>query len=45
MKRALVVLIILLTTGIISCDRPQEGSTMVLIVRHAEKASDAEDSP
>jgi 2,3-bisphosphoglycerate-dependent phosphoglycerate mutase len=45
MKRALVVLIILLTTGIVSCNRPQAGSTTVLIVRHAEKASDAEDSP
>jgi broad specificity phosphatase PhoE len=45
MKRQLLLFVILLTTGTISCDRPQAGSTMVLIVRHAEKASDAEDSP
>ena len=45
MKRVITVLVLLLASGIASCDRPQAGSTIVLIVRHAEKASDAEDSP
>ena len=45
MKTAAKVLILLLALGLmISCSRPQQGSTVVLIVRHAEKASDAEDS-
>jgi broad specificity phosphatase PhoE len=42
---SLVFPVLLLTLGTTSCGRPQQGSTVVLIVRHAEKASDAEDSP
>jgi broad specificity phosphatase PhoE len=45
MKRAITVFLLLLAVGVASCNRPQQGSTVVLIVRHAEKASDAEDSP
>lgn len=45
MKRVVAVLVLLLAFGVASCSRPQQGSTVVLIVRHAEKASDAEDSP
>jgi broad specificity phosphatase PhoE len=40
-----VLLVLLLAFGVASCGRPQQGSTVVLIVRHADKASDAEDSP
>jgi phosphohistidine phosphatase SixA len=45
MKRVVQFLVLLLAFGIVSCGRQQQGSTVVLIVRHAEKASDAEDSP
>ncbi len=45
MKAATKVLILLLACGFVSCSRPQQNTTTVLIVRHAEKASDAEDSP
>lgn len=47
MKAATKILILLLAFGMLSCSRPQQqqSSTIVLIVRHAEKASDAEDSP
>lgn len=46
MKVATKVLILLLACGLMSCSpTQQQGSTVVLIVRHAEKASDAEDSP
>ena len=46
MKRAGTILILLLfTTSLMSCSRPPAGSTTVLLVRHAEKASDADDSP
>jgi 2,3-bisphosphoglycerate-dependent phosphoglycerate mutase len=39
------ILIVLIALVITSCSRTQPGSTTILIVRHAEKASDAEDSP
>jgi broad specificity phosphatase PhoE len=45
MKRSLAILALLLAFGVASCTGPQPGSTVVLVVRHAEKASDAEDSP
>jgi|SRR5215213_51428 len=46
MKRVAAVLLLLLTPGAVSCgQRQQQGSTVVLVVRHADKASDAEDSP
>lgn len=45
MKRAGIFIILLLAFAALSCSRPQTGSTIVLIVRHAEKASDADDSP
>jgi broad specificity phosphatase PhoE len=46
MKRVATFLLILLALGVASCGRqPPQGSTVVLVVRHADKASDAEDSP
>lgn len=46
MKRAVTLLILLLlATSLVACSRTQTGSTTVLLVRHAEKASDADDSP
>jgi broad specificity phosphatase PhoE len=46
MKAAAKYLVILLALGLAACGRPQPGATTtVLIVRHAEKASDAADSP
>jgi broad specificity phosphatase PhoE len=45
MKSARNVLLLLLAVGMISCSRPQPGSTIVVLVRHAEKASEADDSP
>jgi broad specificity phosphatase PhoE len=44
MKRVVAVLL-LFACGVVSCNRAEPGSTVVLVVRHAEKASDAEDSP
>ena len=45
MKRASAFFLVLLVFGFCSCNRPQPGTTTILIVRHAEKASDDEDSP
>jgi broad specificity phosphatase PhoE len=45
MKRVATALVLLLFCLAAACNRPQQGSTVVLIVRHAEKASDADDSP
>jgi broad specificity phosphatase PhoE len=45
MKRVATALALLLFCLAAACNRQQQGSTVVLIVRHAEKASDAEDSP
>lgn len=45
MKKPWTILILLLATSLVSCNRPQPASTTILIVRHAEKASDADDSP
>lgn len=47
-KNARVVFALLFALTLVSCGKPQPDaapSTIVLIVRHAEKASDAEDSP
>jgi broad specificity phosphatase PhoE len=46
-KNARAVFALLFAVTLISCGKPQpaQPSTVVLIVRHAEKASDAEDSP
>ncbi|MGI9105378.1 MAG: histidine phosphatase family protein [Pyrinomonadaceae bacterium] len=41
----MTVLVFLFAFNALSCNRPQVGSTTVLLVRHAEKASEAEDSP
>lgn len=46
MRRAFVAFVLLLSLAAVSCDRgAPAGATVVLLVRHAEKASDAEDSP
>lgn len=45
MKRVIQFLVLILAFGVVSCSRQQQGSTVVLIVRHAEKASEADDSP
>jgi broad specificity phosphatase PhoE len=47
MKRVATLLSLLLALAVVaSCSRQQpQGSTVVLVVRHADKASDAEDSP
>lgn len=46
MNRAvLLVLVAVLSVGAGACDRPKPGPTTVLIVRHAEKASNDADSP
>jgi len=49
MKRVAKVLTLLLVVAAASCGRQQQeaqtGSTVVIVVRHADKASEAEDSP
>jgi 2,3-bisphosphoglycerate-dependent phosphoglycerate mutase len=45
LKAITKLLILLLAFLALSCSRPQQNSTTVLIIRHAEKASDADDSP
>jgi broad specificity phosphatase PhoE len=45
MKTATHILVFLLAVSAVSCGHTRTSSTIVLIVRHAEKASDAEDSP
>jgi broad specificity phosphatase PhoE len=45
MKTATKCLVILLALGLAGCEQRRTGATTVLIVRHAEKASDAADSP
>ncbi|HEX8474487.1 MAG TPA: phosphoglycerate mutase family protein [Pyrinomonadaceae bacterium] len=45
MKATPKILVILLALGLAACTRPQPGTTTVLLVRHGEKASEAEDSP
>jgi broad specificity phosphatase PhoE len=46
MNRVTTFLLILIALVFASCGRQQQqGSTVVLVVRHADKASDAEDSP
>ena len=44
-KATASVLITLLAFGLVSCGRAPAGATTVIVVRHAEKASDADDSP
>jgi 2,3-bisphosphoglycerate-dependent phosphoglycerate mutase len=44
-KTAAFVLLLLLACGLASCGRGPGGATTVIVVRHAEKASDADDSP
>jgi broad specificity phosphatase PhoE len=46
MRRAVQFLpVLFIAFAVVSCNRQRQGSTVVLIVRHAEKASDADDSP
>jgi broad specificity phosphatase PhoE len=45
LKAAIETLILILAFGLTSCSRPHQSSTLILIVRHAEKASEADDSP
>jgi broad specificity phosphatase PhoE len=45
MKATAYALILLLALASAACSRPPQAPTTVLLVRHAEKASDAEDSP
>ena len=45
MKIITLVLMLLLAVGVVSCGGARQRPTTVLVVRHAEKASDADDSP
>lgn len=48
MKSVLTALLLILSLGLASCSRQQQGrqgSTVVIVVRHAEKATEADDSP
>lgn len=45
MKAAVTYLVVLLALGLAACGRAEPKPTTVVLVRHAEKASDAEDSP
>jgi broad specificity phosphatase PhoE len=45
MRKSTLALIALLAAGFVSCGGARQGPTTVLVVRHAEKASDADDSP
>ena len=45
MRTVAYVLLLLAAFGAASCSRAPEGATTVIVVRHAEKASDADDSP
>jgi broad specificity phosphatase PhoE len=51
MRKATAILALLITFCVSACDSQRSspthahGSTIILVVRHAEKASDAEDSP
>ncbi|HWS53055.1 MAG TPA: phosphoglycerate mutase family protein [Pyrinomonadaceae bacterium] len=45
MKAAAKCLVVLLALGLAACGRAEPKQTTVLLVRHAEKASDADDSP
>jgi broad specificity phosphatase PhoE len=45
MTRVATALVLLLFCLAVACNRPPQGSTVILVVRHAEKASDADDSP
>jgi len=46
MKKSTLALVLFLTAGLVSCGGgARQGPTTVLVVRHAEKATDADDSP
>lgn len=45
MKAAVKMLLVVLALGAGSCARAPQAPTTVLVVRHAEKATDADDSP
>lgn len=45
MKAAVKIWLVALALGAAACARAPQGPTTVIVVRHAEKASDAEDSP
>ncbi|HVF92375.1 MAG TPA: phosphoglycerate mutase family protein [Blastocatellia bacterium] len=45
MNRTILGLLLLLSLTAICCDRPSANPTVVMIVRHAEKAADTDDTP